>query len=135
MKLFREALIILGIYLAGEIISDMFSLPIPGNILGMIILFILLCTKTVKLNQISNVTNFLLNHLAFFFIPAGVGLMSSAGIIKATWLQLIIVCIISTVVIIGVTGITVQFVAKRKESNAYDKVNDLLNDKNISGEI
>lgn len=135
MKLFREALIILGIYLAGEIISDMFSLPIPGNILGMIILFILLCTKTVKLNQISNVTNFLLNHLAFFFIPAGVGLMSSAGIIKATWLQLIIVCIISTVVIIGVTGIIVQFVAKRKESNAYDKVNDLLNDKNISGEI
>ena len=135
MKLFREALIILGIYLAGEIMSSMLKLPIPGNILGMILFFILLCTKIVKLTQISNVTNFLLNHLAFFFIPAGVGLMSSAGIIKTTWLQLIVVCIISTIVIIGVTGITVQFVAERKESNAYDKVNDLQNDKNISGEI
>lgn len=121
MKLFREALIVLGIYLIGEILSSTLSLPIPGNILGMVILFVLLCTKTIKVDQISNVTNFLLDHLAFFFIPAGVGLMSSIGIIKATWLQLIIVCIITTAVIIAVTGITVQFVAERKKNNADGK--------------
>lgn len=121
MKLFREALIVLGIYLIGEILSSTLSLPIPGNILGMVILFVLLCTKTIKVDQISNVTNFLLDHLAFFFIPAGVGLMSSIGIIKATWLQLLIVCIITTAVIIAVTGITVQFVAERKKNNADGK--------------
>lgn len=121
MKLFREALIILGIYLIGEILSSTLSLPIPGNILGMVILFVLLCTKTIKVDQISNVTNFLLDHLAFFFIPAGVGLMSSMGIIKATWLQLLIVCIVTTIVIIAVTGITVQFVAERKKNNAAEK--------------
>ena len=44
LKLFREALIILGIYLVGEFLSTSLHLPIPGNILGMIILFILLCT-------------------------------------------------------------------------------------------
>ena len=121
MKLFREALIILGIYLIGEILSSTLSLPIPGNILGMVILFVLLCTKTIKVDQISNVTNFLLDHLAFFFIPAGVGLMSSMGIIKATWLQLLIVCIVTTIVIIAVTGITVQFVAERKKNNADGK--------------
>ena len=121
MKLFREALIILGIYLIGEILSSTLSLPIPGNILGMVILFVLLCTKTIKVDQISNVTNFLLDHLAFFFIPAGVGLMSSKGIIKATWPQLLIVCIVTTIVIIAVTGITVQFVAERKKNNAAEK--------------
>ena len=121
MKLFREALIVLGIYLIGEILSSTLSLPIPGNILGMVILFVLLCTKTIKVDQISNVTNFLLDHLAFFFIPAGVGLMSSMGIIKATWLQLLIVCIVTTIVIIAVTGITVQFVAERKKNNAAEK--------------
>lgn len=135
MKLFRESLVILGIYLLGEIISSMLSLPIPGNILGMIILFILLYTKTIKLNQIANVTNFLLDHLAFFFIPAGVGLMSSVGIIKATWLQLLIVCVVTTIVIIAVTGVTVQFVAERKKYRIFDKVKSFMSDKNISKEI
>lgn len=118
LKLFREALIILGIYLVGELLSSSIHLPIPGNILGMVILFILLCTKIVKVDNISNVTNFLLDHLAFFFIPAGVGLMASLGIIKSTWWQLLIVCILTTTIIIGITGIIVQAISKKtKEKN------------------
>ena len=118
LKLFREALIILGIYLVGEFFSTSLHLPIPGNILGMIILFILLYTKVVKVDNISTVTNFLLDHLAFFFIPAGVGLMNSMGIIKSTWWQLLVVCLSTTVIIIGVTGIVVQLISKRtKEEN------------------
>ena len=118
MKLFREALIILGIYLFGELLSKLLNLPVPGNILGMVILFILLCTKVVKVENISTVTNFLLDHLAFFFIPAGVGLMSSIGIIKSTWWQLIVVCLSTTTIIIGVTGIIVQVISRRtKQKN------------------
>lgn len=115
LKLFREALIILGIYLLGELISSLLKLPIPGNILGMVILFILLCTKVVKVENISNVTNFLLNHLSFFFIPAGVGLMTSIGIIQSTWWQLGVVCLVTTVIIIGVTGVVVQAISKREK--------------------
>ena len=66
MKLFREALIIFGIYLFGEVVAALLSLPIPGNILGMIILFLLLYTKVIKIDNIINITNFLLNHLAFY---------------------------------------------------------------------
>ena len=58
MKLFREAIIILGIYLIGELISKGFSLPLPGNILGMIILLILLCTKIIKVDDVENVSDF-----------------------------------------------------------------------------
>jgi len=118
VKLFREALIILGIYLLGELLSKSLNLPVPGNILGMVILFILLCTKVIKVDNISTVTNFLLDHLAFFFIPAGVGLMSSIGIIKSTWWQLIVVCLSTTIIIIGVTGIIVQVISRRtKQKN------------------
>jgi holin-like protein len=112
VKLFREALIILGIYLLGELLSKSLNLPIPGNILGMIILFILLCTKVIKVDNISTVTSFLLDHLSFFFIPAGVGLMASIGIIKSTWWQLLVVCISTTVIIIGVTGMIVQAISR-----------------------
>ena len=113
MKLFREAIIILGIYLLGEFISQVLSLPIPGNILGMIILLVLLWTKVVKLEQIETISNFLLDHLAFFFIPAGVGLMTSVGIIKDSWLKLIIVCILTTIIIIASTGLIVQYITRK----------------------
>lgn len=113
MKLFREGIVVLGIYLVGELISGTFDLPIPGNILGMLILLVLLMTKIIKLDQIETISNFFLDHLAFFFIPAGAALMNSAGIIKDTWFKLILVCIITTVVIIACTGLIVQFVSRR----------------------
>lgn len=113
MKLFREAIIILGIYLLGEFISEVLSLPVPGNILGMIILLFLLCTKIIKLEQINTIANFLLDHLAFFFIPAGVGLMTSVDIIKDSWLKLIVVCIATTIIIIASTGLIVQYITRK----------------------
>jgi len=123
MKLFREALIILGIYLLGELLASSLNLPIPGNILGMIILFILLCTNIVKVDNINTITNFLLDHLAFFFIPAGVGLMSSIGIIKSTWLQLLIVCLSTTTIIIASTGIIVQAISKKTKVKIKESEN------------
>lgn len=113
MKLFREAIIILGIYLLGEFISEVLSLPIPGNILGMIILLFLLCTKIIKLEQIETIANFLLDHLAFFFIPAGVALMTSVDIIKDSWLKLIVVCIATTIIVIASTGLIVQYITRK----------------------
>lgn len=123
MKLFREALIILGIYLSGEFLESSFNLPIPGNILGMIILFVLLYTKIVKVDNISSITDFLLNHLAFFFIPAGVGLMTSIGIIKSTWLQLLIVCLFTTAIIIASTGIIVQSISRKSKVKIEESEN------------
>lgn len=118
MKLLRETIIIISIYLIGTFISSRFNVPIPGNILGMLILLFLLCTKVIKLEQIQTISNFLLDHLAFFFIPAGVGLMSSAEIIKDTWIKLIIICIITTIIIIVSTGLIVQFISKKSKEKA-----------------
>ena len=69
MKLFREAIIIFGIYLMGELISGLLNLPIPGNILGMLILLLLLCTKVIKLEQIETVSTFLLISCSIFLYP------------------------------------------------------------------
>ncbi len=121
MKLLREAIIILGIYLVSEFLSKFFSLPIPGNILGMLILLLLLCTKIVKIEQIETISNFFLDHLSFFFIPAGVGLLASVDIIKDIWLKLILVCFITTIIIIASTGLTVQFVTKKIKKRKGDK--------------
>ena len=112
MKIFRESLIIICIYLLGEIISKGLNLPIPGNIIGMIILLILLCTNIIKVEKVETISSFFLDHLAFFFIPAGVGLLTSFDIIKSSLIQILLICIIATSLVIVVTGLTVQTLVK-----------------------
>ena len=116
MKIFREAIIILGIYLIGELISKGFSLPLPGNIIGMIILLILLCTKVIKVEKIENISTFFLDHLSFFFIPAGVGLISSFNVMKDSLIFILLLCLITTAIVIISTGIIVQYIIKIKET-------------------
>lgn len=117
MKLFREALIIFGIYLVGELIVSLTHIPIPGNIIGLLLLLLGLCTKVIKVSQVETVANFFLDNLAFFFLPAGVSLMNSFGIIKASIIQIIIVCIITTAIIIASTGLIVQFIVNLLNKN------------------
>lgn len=113
MKLFREAIIIFGIYILGDFISKVLGLPVPGNIVGMLILLLLLCLKIVKVEQVDTTSNFLLDHLAFFFIPAGVQLMDSFGVVKDTWIRLLIICVLTTIITMGSTGLIVQFVVRK----------------------
>ena len=123
MKLFREAIIIFGIYLLGVLITDITGVPIPGNVIGMVILFLLLYLKVIKVEQISTISNFFLEHLAFFFIPAGVGLISSFSVIKNIWLQLLIVCFVTTAITMICTGLVVQKISNKKEGDKDGKLN------------
>ncbi|GFP75118.1 CidA/LrgA family protein [Clostridium sp. YIM B02505] len=117
MKLFRELLIILVIFFIGEFISKTFNLPIPGNIIGMLLLLVLLLTKVIKLSYIETISNFFLDHLSFFFIPAGVGLLTSMDVLKSSWGRILIVCILSTIIMIAVTGFVIQLVTKIMKTN------------------
>ena len=108
MKFFRESILILSIYFAGEIISKLLNLPVPGNIIGMILLFLLLNSKILKVEKIETLSNFFLDHLAFFFIPASVGLMTSFGALKGSILKIVILIVLSA------TALTVEFICKKK---------------------
>ena len=125
MKFFRESILLLSIYFAGEILSKFLNLPIPGNIVGMILLFVLLTSNIIKVEKVENLANFFLDHLAFFFIPAGVGLMNSFADIKSSALKILIICIVTTIIVMAVTGLTVQFIInkfgnKNKSDNTLD---------------
>ena len=104
MKLLREATIIIGLYFIGDFISKTIITFIPGNIIGMLILLLLLSLKVIKLEAIENVAKFLLDNLAFFFIPAGVGLLTAVDVLKGNAIKIVLVCIISTFIVMGVTG-------------------------------
>ena len=90
----------------------------------MILLFVLLTSNIIKVEKVENLANFFLDHLAFFFIPASVGLMTSFASLKGSIFKIILLCILTTIIVIAVTGITVQFICNRK-SVKEDKKNTI----------
>ena len=116
MKLLRQFLIILIICFIGEVLSKVIHLPLPGSIIGMILLFICLISGIIKLEMIDEISKFLLDHLAFFFIPAGVGLLAYIGILKKNILPILVICFTTTFLVMIVTGWTVQLIKKRQNS-------------------
>lgn len=110
MNVLKEFGIVLLIGLVGHILSTELSLLIPGNVLGMIILFTFLYFKVIKLHSVEKITDLLLYYLPFLFIPAGVGIIKNMEYIKGIYLQLTAVIVISTIVTMIATGITVQLV-------------------------
>lgn len=88
----------------GELIVWATGIPIPSSIIGMLSLTIALKLKVVRLLWVDKVADFLVRNLGFFFVPAGVGLMNCLGLIGEQWLPIIASCVISTFLIIAVTG-------------------------------
>lgn len=113
LKLLRQSGIILSFLFAGELINRLTPIPIPGNVLGMLLLFGALYFKIIEVSMIRDVSNFLLSHLSFFFIPASVGIISCFEILSETWIQVIGITIVSTLLVMILTGITVQLVQRR----------------------
>ena len=58
----------------------------------------------VRLRQVERVADFLVHNLGFFFVPAGIGIMNCLGILREQWWPIIASCVLSTIVIIVVTG-------------------------------
>jgi holin-like protein len=113
MKLLRQFLIILIVCFTGEVLSKVVHIPLPGSIIGMILLFICLISGILKLEMIEEISKFLLDHLAFFFIPAGVGLLAYVGILKENLMPILVICFITTFLVMIVTGWTVQLIKER----------------------
>lgn len=113
MKILRQFAFILALTLLGDLIKKFFNLPLPGSVIGMLILFLLLSFKVVKVESLKEISSFLLDHLAFFFVPGGVGLMAYMGVLKENWLEIGGISLITTVLVFLITGSTIQFLRKR----------------------
>lgn len=120
MKYIKESAIIFGITMIGEFLNELLPLPVPAGVYGLFLLLILLCTGLLKLEDIEATGNFLLDIMPILFIPASVGLIESYEAMKTILFPLIVICLVSTLVVMGVTGKVTELmvaVLKKKDSN------------------
>lgn len=107
--------VIFAICIAGEFLHRIMGVPLPGNIIGMVLLLILLCTKVIKPEQISGVSSFFLNHLALFFLPPSIAIMTVGDEVLSKWPLLLFLCIAFTLVTLAMGGRATQFLIRRQE--------------------
>lgn len=117
MKYMRQFGIILGVTCAGELMKYFIPLPIPGSIYGLLLMFVLLFTKVIKVEQVKDVGEFLIEIMPLMFIPAGVGLMASWGELQGFLVPLLVITVATTFIVIFVTGKVTDFMMDRKEQN------------------
>lgn len=88
----------------GELIVYLTGIPIPSSIVGMVMLTCSLQAGIVKERWVARIADLLVKNIGFFFIPAGVGLMECYGLISSQWVPIVMATVVSTVLIIIVTG-------------------------------
>ena len=117
MKYIFQLAIIFGISFIGELLNALFPLPVPARVYGLAILFILLCTKIIKLEQVETVSEYLMAIMPIFFIEPTVGIMKSYGLVKGHILPLFVACFLSFGVVIAVTGLVSQMIIRRQKKS------------------
>ncbi len=117
MKYFRQFGIILAVTFIGEILKYIIPLPIPASIYGLILMLIVLKAKIISLEQVKETGTFLIEIMPLMFIPAAVGLLVSWDVLKDICIPVIIITILTTVIVLIVTGKVTQFMIKLERMN------------------
>lgn len=112
----KQLITIFMINYMGIIISKTLKLPIPGTIIGLILFFLLLYYKFIKIEQVENGVNALLLNMTILFMPPTVKILDSVHMLQGQFIKALILIILTTFITMGVTGKIVQFMIELTES-------------------
>lgn len=111
--------IILIVCFVGEILHALIPLPIPASIYGLVIMFMLLVFKIIKLEKIEKTADFLLQIMPIMFVPPAVGIISVWADLKDILVPFFLIIIVTTVIVMVFTGKATEYIIKndRRKNN------------------
>ena len=125
MNILLQIGIVLGICLVGEAISSILPFILPGNIIGMILIFILLLVRVMKVDHIRQKAQFLKQNMAFFLVPASVSIIKHMDLLKKILIPLLVISMVSTILTFLTTAfavnLTMKLTQKKTTSQAHSQ--------------
>ena len=112
MKYIKQFGIILGITFLGEVLKYILPFQLPASIYGLILMFVALIVGVIKVDQVKDAAELLIEIMPIMFIPAGVGLLDSWQALKSICIPVIFITVVSTVVVMAVSGRVTQFILR-----------------------
>ncbi|MEW8955420.1 antiholin-like murein hydrolase modulator LrgA [Clostridium sp.] len=128
-----QALIFSVIMLISNLIVKVLPIPMPSSVIGMVILFLLLCTKVIKLEMVEGLGGSLTSKIEFFFVPSGISVINSLPVMEKYGVQICLTIFIATVILLGITGVFSDFILGNKnleEASTKNNKIDLRKRKN-----
>ena len=118
MKIIKQFGIIFSLCWIATVIEGLLPIAFPASVIAMLLLLLCLMTGVLKIDHIREKSDFLLANMAFFFIPAVVNVINYLDILKANWLPLLLICVITTVITFAATAysirLTIWLLGRRK---------------------
>ena len=101
--------------LVGEIITRGLGWPMPGPVLGLMLMFVFLLIKGGPGEELQQTSQNLLQHLSLLFVPAGTGLLLHLHTLEKEWLPLSVALVGSTLLAMAVTALVLKWLAPKGE--------------------
>lgn len=120
MALLNGLTLLLLFQLCGEVAVRLLHIPVPGPVIGMLLLFLALCLRGRSGEALDIAAHGLLRHLSLLFVPAGVGLMVYLPRITGEWLAISVSLVASTLLTLGASGLLLQALLRRSRREAGD---------------
>lgn len=117
MKYIKQFFTIIAVCLIGEWCHEIIPLPIPASIYGLVLMLTCLICGVIKLRQVDETATFLVEIMPVMFIPAGAGLLVSYQALKPHLAAISVIILLTTVIVMGVTGRVAQAVMKHTRGN------------------
>lgn len=117
MKYLPQFLIILGFTLLGEALQRIVPLPIPASVYGIVLLFLALCFRLVRPEQVKEAGGFLTSILPLLFVAPVVGILENWAQIRGALASMALLVLASTVLIFGIAGRITQAVMGKGGKN------------------
>ena len=114
MKYLSQFLIIMGFTLLGEALQRLIPLPIPASVYGLTLLFLALCLKIVKVEQVKETGGFLTSILPILFVSPAVGIVEDWGLIADRLVPIVLILVGSTIASFGISGRIAQAILKKE---------------------
>ncbi|MDO5541238.1 MAG: CidA/LrgA family protein [Eubacteriales bacterium] len=123
MKILRQFSVILFISFLGEGLRMIIPLPVPASVYGLILMLFSLCTGILKLEQVKDAADFLIEIMPVMFIPAAAGLLDSWPALQPIWGPVLLITVLTTIIVMAVTGLVTQHII-RKEQTKNERISD-----------
>ena len=105
---------------AGEVITRTAGLPLPGPVVGLVLLLVLLIVRGGPDEGMKTTASGLLRHLLLLFVPAGAGIVTQLDVLGQNLLPALVAILISTALGLGVTAWVMQWLTQRRTAGGQD---------------
>lgn len=115
MKYLIQFAIIGGITLLGEILNLLLPFPVPASVYGLVLLFLVLVSGLIKLEQVEETADFFVNIMPVLFIAPAVSMMDTLPGLKGSIFAILLITIVTTVLVMAVTGLVSQMIIRYRK--------------------